>query len=531
MIYLLPHAVDRAAEAWADHDAVVHEQQRLSYSELALQANVLAHCLREAGVRRGDRVGILMHKGIESAIAIHGIMKAGAAYVPLDPSAPVPRQQFVMRDCDIQHLVTRPGDAALTRAAVHGQNQVQWVLGLEPGEIPDKESVSWPEMLAMASHVETASYPPRVGLVELDLAYILYTSGSTGTPKGIMHTHRSALSWANVAAQTYGFHEHDRISNYAPLHFDLSTLDYFSTAVAGAAAIIIPEPYARLPASLSQLIAAHGMTVLYCVPLALTQLLLHGALESRDLSRLRWVLFGGEPMPVTHIKQLMDKLPNAQFANVYGPTETNGCTHFVLPPSETLGDRPLPIGRPYDNVELKVISEDGEQVESGGEGELVVRAPTMMAGYWSRGDLNAHCFHREPVVEGFEKVFHRTGDLVRQRDDGNFEFLGRKDRQIKTRGHRVELDEVEAVFLSHPHIASAAAVACPDELGSCEIAVFVVLSEPEELATLRKHAGDRLPPYAMPRSLEIRQSLPLTSTGKIDRKALLDPRPSHGELS
>ncbi|MGH7506886.1 MAG: AMP-binding protein, partial [Longimicrobiales bacterium] len=325
MLYLLTQAVDRAAERAPSHPAIRFNGRTLTYGELAARSSQLAQVLIDHGVRRGDRVGIFMPKRIESAIAIHGSMKAGAAYVPLDPAAPAARIAFIVRDCGIRHVVTDAGRLPVLRQAVAGGELLDALIGVAPAEGCARSAIAWDDVGNAATAL------PETGTMEQDLAYILYTSGSTGVPKGVMHTHRSALSFAEIAVRAYGLHAGDRLSNHAPLHFDLSTLDYFAGAVAGATTVVVPESHTKLPASLSKLMEDERLTVLYAVPFALIQLLLHGALGKRALPDLRWVLFGGEPIPPKHLRALMTALPQAKFVNVYGPTEVNGVTHYPIP--------------------------------------------------------------------------------------------------------------------------------------------------------------------------------------------------------
>lgn len=518
MLYLLPHAVDRAASRAPDHEAVRYSGESLTYGTLAERSARLAGLLRAQGVRRGDRVGIHAGKGLAAATALYGIMKAGAAYVPLDPSSPPARQASIMRDAGITHLVTEPSRRAALQALRAQGVTIDSVVGLsESGE--EGRFFSWNDVDAHP----IAAYDDNV--VETDLAYILYTSGSTGTPKGVMHSHRSALSFARVAADTYAFRGDDRLSNHAPLHFDLSTMDYFSSALAGATTVIIPDAYTRLPASFAALIESERLTVLYAVPLALTHLLLHGAIEKRDLSAVRWVLFGGEPFPTRHLRSLMAALPSARFSNVYGPTEVNGVTYWIVPPLTPNDDSPIPIGQPYANVETCIVDAHDEVVGDGKVGELMVRTPTMMRGYWGRPDLDARAFWTRQV-DGHVHVYHRTGDLVRQRDDGLLEFHGRRDRQVKARGYRIELDEVEAAMAAHAGVESAAVFAVADGDGALHVEGAVTLREGHDLTrdALRKHLAAALPSYAIPERIEFLEEFPRTSTGKIDRLELLRRR-------
>lgn len=516
MTYLLTHLIEQAAQADPDHAALRCRGQTLTYGELVERAAALAHALIEDGVRPGDRVGILLAKSFDSAVALYGIMAAGAVYVPLDPGSPVSRIAFVVRDCGITRLVSHDRFLPALLALEDGGVAIDTVFGIEDGSAAPFATVPWREV---ATRPTT---PPPITTTEQDLCYILYTSGSTGTPKGIMHTHRSALAWAEVTAAEYGLTSSDIISNYAPLHFDLSTLDYFGGARARATTVIIPEEHTRFPASLAALIADERMTVLYTVPLALVRLAAPGTLDGKDLSRLRLVLFGGEPMPIKHLRQMMASLPQAQFVNVYGPTETNGCTHYRVPAVPDEQDLGLPIGRPYPNVTVRVVDAEGQPVAAGGQGELLVRAPTLMRGYWGRPDLNASAFALVEGVGGRPDVYHATGDLVSPTETGELAFLGRRDRQIKARGNRVELDEVESVLLGHPGVHEAAVYALADAEGSLQPHAEVILN-PGSAATLREirtHASRALPPYAVPASIAVREGFPRTSTGKIDRRRM-----------
>ena len=488
----------------------------LTYGALAARAGQLARVLMERGVARGDRVGVFANKGLHSAVAMYGIMRAGAAYVPLDPQAPVDRLALIAKDCGIAHLVSEPSKSATIRAIIAAGVPLHTVIGFDAGSETTGFGVSWEQVFTTQS-METVA-----GATEQDLAYILYTSGSTGVPKGVVHTHRSARAFAEMAATTYGLRADDRVTNHAPLHFDLSTLDFFATAIGGATTVIVPEAYTRLPASLSQLLEQERVSVMYAVPLALTQLVLHGALDQRDLSALRWIIFAGEPFPPKHLRALMRTLPHARFSNIYGPTEVNGVTHFMVPPVDTLSDDPLPIGRPFDGITLLTVDEQGEPVAPGQTGELWVHSPTTMVGYWGRPDLDASAFAVKPGEGDGELVYHRTGDLVRADDDGVLHFLGRKDRQIKTRGYRVELDEVESVLMTHPLIEAAAVYGVPDAIGTTAIEAAIVLLPGTTTTTsdLVAHAARLLPRYALPEHVQIVDALPRTATEKIDRSAL-----------
>ena len=241
-VYLIPHTVDRSAGRCPEREALRFEKASLQYGQLAAATNRLAHLLRDLGVRRNDRVGIFLRKSLETGVAPYGIMKAGAAYVPLDPALPPSRLQWVMRHCGIQHLVTHPPMAPRVRKVLASGPSLNGLVGLDQEEVRECPAIPW-----KAVYDDPAGVPPDVGVMEQDLAYIMYTSGSTGEPKGIMHTHRSGLSYAEWAGSEFGLTPEDRLTNHAPLHFDLSTFDFFAGAWAGASTVVVPEACAMLP--------------------------------------------------------------------------------------------------------------------------------------------------------------------------------------------------------------------------------------------------------------------------------------------
>jgi len=520
MIYLLSHILDQAVEKTPDKVAFVCEGQTLTYLDLWQRANGLAQWLVHHGVQRGDRIGIYLNKSLESAIAIYGIWKAGAAYVPLDPSAPTARVAYMLNHCGIRHLVTHKSKRRKLPDILSEAPDVQCIVGLCEQQISAEQATTF----CAWENLPVSDRAPTVKLVTQDLAYIIYTSGSTGTPKGMMHTHYSGLSYAQLAADTYGLHEGDRIGNHAPLHFDISMLGFFAGPLVQATTVIIPEAYTKVPASLSQLIQDEALTVWYSVPFALTQLWLRGLPQERDLTALRWVLFAGEPFPTKYLYAWMKQLPQARFSNIYGPAEVNQCTYYHVPPlleGERVPSEPVPIGQVWGNSEGRVVDDQDQPVAPGNVGELLIRSATMMSGYWQRPDLTAKAFFHTQITNQ-PAVFYRTGDLVQQQPNGQYRFIGRKDRQIKTRGYRVELDAVESALVAQPGVEEAATYAIPYEAGSYQIEAAVILKAAAGLdeSALKRAVAQTLPAYAVPQRIEILTQFPRTGTGKIDRRAL-----------
>lgn len=513
---LLSEIIEHSAERFGERDAFRFQGQAITYAELLSRSNRLAQALLDRGLNRQDRVGIYLNKSLETAVAIYGILRAGGAYVPIDPTAPSTRIAFILKDCGIRHLITQPDKRKVLEQIAQDETEL-WVFGSSPDKNAPWFGVSWQEVATYSDASPSISTQPE------HLAYIMYTSGSTGTPKGLMHTHSSGMSYARLSAKTYNVSPNDRLGNHSPLHFDMSTFDYLTGPMCGSTTIIVPEEVTFFPGSLASLMEIERLTFWYSVPLALIQLLAHGDLQHRDISSLRWVMFGGEPFPPKHLRRLMELWPHARFSNVYGPAEVNQCTYYHLPgPPEDL-EKTIPLGEIWDETLGLVVDEQDQPVVSGTVGELLIHSPTMMRGYWNRADLNAEAFVELTDNKGEPCIYYRTGDLVYRNKDGELVFAGRKDRQIKIRGYRIELDEIEAVLASHPAVQETGVVASNASDGNRIILAAVTLedqelTEPEQ--QLLRHASDHLPPYAVPSRLEIRNSFPRTTSGKIDKRML-----------
>jgi amino acid adenylation domain-containing protein len=510
MAHLLQQLLRDGAQRHPEAPAVRARGRSLTYGELEARSSQLAHLLRDRGVARGDRVGLFFPKAVESVVAMLGVLKAGAAYVPLDPHAPAQRVAGIAADCGLRALVTT-GErlATLPPAALA-------CAVLVSGSAADDAAVAWSALDAFP-----ASAPPEAS-IETDLAYILYTSGSTGRPKGVMLTHRNALTFVDWCAATFAIRPEDHLSNHAPLHFDLSVFDVYNALEAGAAVTLIHEEVALFPQRLAALIETQGITVWYSVPSALVYLLQHGDLGARDLDRLRLVLFAGEVFPMKYLRQLADVLPRTELYNLYGPTETNVCTYHRVDRARLGGQERLPIGRACANTETLVLDGEGRPVGAGESGELFVRGPAVTPGYWGDPEKTGRALVPNPLQSWSQERLYRTGDLVILDEHGEYQFLGRRDNQVKSRGYRIELGDVEAALYAHPAVVEAAVIAVRDEEIGSRLRAFVALKEGHGLtaAELQKHCGSLVPRYMVPESVELRPSLPKTSTGKTDRTRL-----------
>ncbi len=530
MAFLLQHLLADSAARRPDWPAVTAGGRVLTYSELDRLSNQVARALQTQGVAPGDRVGVLAPKSAASVVGIFGVLKAGACYVPLDPGTPAGRLSVIMRDSGIAVVLADlrrvPAVSAMAGSVPQLRSTIvvgpHW--GQQDGEaagaqLPGLTVLPWEAVLAEVA--EPLAGDPAI---ETDLAYILYTSGSTGTPKGVMITHRNSLTFIAWSVAASGLSEQDRVCSPAPLHFDLSVFDIFATCQVGACMAVVPEGTSIFPVRLAEWMDKERISVWYSVPSVLTMLVTYGNLAGFDLSRLRTVVFAGEVFPVKHLTALMAALPHARFLNWYGPTETNVCTAFEVPAAAGGAELPdpVPIGKACANTDVFAVTSDRRRVAKPGEvGELYVRGPSVMAGYWGQPGKTGEVLVPNPFQEAYRETVYRTGDLVTQDSDGNYLYLGREDGMVKTRGYRVELGEVEAALYGHPAIREAAVLPIPDELLGSRLRAVISADGPGlTREQVLDHCRQRLPGYMVPDVVEFCEALPRTSTGKVDRVRL-----------
>jgi amino acid adenylation domain-containing protein len=533
MAYLLQHLLTESAARAPRLPAVASGARFLTYEELDRLSNQVARALLAQGVAPGDRVGILALKSAASVVAAFGVLKAGACYVPLDPKSPAERVSCIMRDSGIAIVLADEATAYQAAALAGSVPELRSVIVTGPhwgspdrrpsGSLPPGPAVlPWEKVLA-----ESDKVLPGDQVVETDLAYILYTSGSTGTPKGVMISHRSSLTFVVWAAACIGLTEEDRVCSPAPLHFDLSVFDVFAACRAAACMVVLPEMMSTFPALLAEWMERERISVWYSVPSVLTMLTTYGNLTGADLSRLRAVIFAGEVFPAKHLRRLMAELPHASYFNWYGPTETNVCTSFEVPVTEDRAElaapAPAPIGKACANTDVFAVTREGRRVSRPGEeGELYVRGPGLMRGYWGQPEKTREVLVRNPFQDAYDEPAYRTGDLVTVDTDGNYVFLGRRDSMVKTRGYRVELGEVEAALYAHPAIREAVVLPVPDELLGSRLRAVISANGSGSLTRQEvvEHCRQRLPRYMVPDVVEFCDELPKTSTGKVDRTRL-----------
>lgn len=497
--------------------AVEFEDQSISYGELDILSNQIANSLVEGGVKREQRVGIFLNKSIGAVAALIGVMKAGAICVPLDPNGPVERLGFIIEDCQVSALITEANKKRKLDTILPNAKSVAlvFVLGDRSLEltIPEISVVSQSQML------QASASPPRREPIDVDLAYILYTSGSTGTPKGVMISHRNIMAFIRWACREFDLEEADRVSSHAPFHFDISLFDLFATLNAGATVCLVPQSVSFIAIDLIDFISKHKISIWQSVPSVL--ILISEKLTGPRFEHLRVIFFAGEVFPPAKLRKLMDQIPTAKYFNVYGATEINDVTCF--PVVDLPGDTPLPIGKACWNAEVFALDEAGNKIiEPGIQGELFARGGTLAVGYWNDPAMTSERFIQNPLNPGYPDIVYRTGDIVELDVDGNYCYIGRRDAQIKIRGYRVNLLEIEEGLRQHPEIDEAAVVDLYDENEDRFLKAFVVpvALGGASLRDIKKYCVTKLPNYMIPDEFSFLTELPTTSTGKVDRQKL-----------
>jgi amino acid adenylation domain-containing protein len=485
---------ERAA-AHPDAIALTAGDVSLTYRDLNERADALASRLRALGVGPDVRVGILLYRSTDAIVAILATLKAGGAYVPLDPDYPVARVAFMVDDSQIEVVVTR--DALRDRI---GQCRVQMVrMDVDDGPMLEPRNDA----------------PVRIATPD-NLAYVVYTSGSTGMPKGVMVEHRAVIALL-FGVDYVHFDEVGAILHMAPLTFDASTFEIWGALLHGARCVVYPDQKFALN-RFGTVLAANVDT------LWLTAAVFNAVIDEdwRILRGIRQLIVGGEALSVDHVAKAIEFLPHVRLVNGYGPTEvTTFAACHEIRAFEPGTDR-VPIGRPIANTELYILDGRRQPVPIGVPGELYLGGAGLARGYLNQPELTAERFVPHPFCTNPDARLYRTGDLARYRADGDVEFLGRLDDQIKVRGFRVEPGEVEAVLREFPAVTTAAVMGRKDDRGQRHLIAYVVGGGSRPLSTrdLRDHLRSRLPEYLVPDGIVTVDSLPLTPNGKLDRKAL-----------
>jgi amino acid adenylation domain-containing protein len=497
LVTCLHHLFEQQAARSPQATALEFADGTMSYGELDARASRLAAVLRERGVRTETLVGMACERSPHLLVALLGIMKSGGAYVPLDLDAPAARLTDVLEQCAKPLVVTTT--ESRRRIPLVTEDDIVYV---------DR----------MSSRQPTLHEPAQVHAG--NLVYVIFTSGSTGQPKGVLTEHAPVVNRLRWMMRNHALSPADKVLQKTPVIFDVSVWEMFWPLSVGATLVIAPPGEHRNTDYLVRAIVAAGITVAHFVPS-----MLHGFIEHPQVTQctsLTRVFCSGEALTPALQERFFARL-HGSLHNLYGPTEAAiEVSHWVCVP----GSATVPIGYPIDNVRLYVLDEWQRPVPDGEPGELVIAGLPVARGYLGRPDLSAHVFLNDPYGPPGERMY-RSGDRVLRRGDGALEYLGRLDDQVKLRGQRIELGEVEAGLQSHPWVSRAVVALKSRGETDQRLVGYVVLGSPAEMneleAALRSHLSDRLPGYMIPSAFVIVDRIPLSPAGKVDRQALPDP--------
>jgi amino acid adenylation domain-containing protein len=477
--------------------AVICHDQKMTYRDLNNAADILACHLREAGVGPEELVGVCASRSIEMVVGPLAVLKAGGVYLPLDPAWPAKRLSLVLEDSGLKHALVQPS---------HAGNFVGSGLDIVP--------LAWERSTKRISGDEQRLCDKRA------LAYVLYTSGSTGQPNGVMVEHRSVVRL--VRQTNYHHFEPDEIFlSLSPLTFDASVFELWGPLLNGGTVVIHPASLIT-PEALGRTIRRNGVTTAL-----LTPALFHEAVESnlQVLSPLRHLFVGGDVIAPRLFRRAVEELNHTRVVAAYGPTENTCITTTYSPSSADHFNHPsVPLGSPVSGTRVQILTEQMTPASTGEIGELCISGDGLARGYLNRPELNATRFVAHPLNRGAATCIYKTGDLARHFPDGTIEFCGRLDHQVKVRGFRIDLLEIESTLKAHSTVRDAVVIACPQSSGSKSLSAFVVPARPAgfEKKILIDYLREQLPSYMLPLDFETLPSLPKNFHGKVDRAALME---------
>jgi amino acid adenylation domain-containing protein len=518
---LLQDYAARRAETHPRNVALVMANERITYGELEADSNRLGRFLSDHGCRPGDRICLFTPKSPSAIVAMHAILKAGAAYVPIDPASPAPRIAKIVDAAEPRLVLAAPAAAPVIDELVAAGRLHVKVGSLESRPVTGKH---FSTAFARGHWNALPSEPLEHRAAPDSMAHILFTSGSTGTPKGVVITHANVTAFVEWAVSYFGIRASDRLSGHPPLHFDLSTFDIYGTLAAGSELHLVPPELGVDPHRLAALIRESELTQWFSVPSVLTYMAKFDAVAQDDFPALERLMWCGEVLPTPVLVHWMKRLPHVRFTNLYGPTEaTIASSHHTVIECPADPAQPIPIGTPCEGEELLVLGEERRVVPPGEVGEICISGVGLSPGYWRDEEKTCAAFVPDPRSGREARRVYRTGDLGRVREDGLVEFLGRVDSQIKSRGYRIELGEIEAALNQIADVRECAVVGV--DTGGFEGTAICCAYAPVEGLTvepmrLRRELSKLLPSYMLPGRWGQFEALPKNVNGKIDRRAV-----------
>lgn len=510
----------RSARRFPDKVALVCDQQRWTYKALDRRSDHLAAALLDGGIRRQDRVVVLMDNSAEIVISLYGILKAGGVFIILAGSLKGAKLRYILQNSGAKVLIAHTSKAKVVSDALSdGPAGCKVIWGGPKTRVPQElasVSQSWDEIFSdfngEIAGGEKDGRLPRC--IDVDLATLIYTSGSTGEPKGVMSTHQNMISAARSIIQYVGNVQEDIILDVLPLSFDYGLYQVIMAFMYGGT-VVLEKSFVYLHNVLER-IAQEKVTGFPIVPTIVAMLLKLQDVTKYDFSTLRYMTNTGAALPVEHIRKLRNLFPHVTMISMFGLTE---CKRVCYLPPEELDRRPSSVGKAMPNCEVFVVDEDGNEVAPGQTGELIIRGANVMQGYWNDPELTARTYRsrRYPA----ERMLY-SGDYFRRDEDGFLYFLGRKDDMIKSKGERISAKEVENNICAMEGVAEVAVIGLPDEIFGQVIKAYIVPAPNVELTEKQvlKYCSENLETFMLPKYIEFMDNLPKTPNGKIDKKQL-----------
>lgn len=497
MLHVVTQYLRKSAELYPDYPALVDNKITLKYSDTLIEAEKIAFALISMKLFKKP-IAVLMDKSARTVVAFLGVALSGNYYTVIDAKMPQNRIEKILDTFEPSVVIADKRNEK--KASELGRETIVYEELLESN-------------LSDAGHRQVADAEKKI--IDTDVLYVLFTSGSTGVPKGVIITHRSVIDYTEWAGETFHFDHNTVIGNQAPFYFDNSVLDIYSTIRNGATLHVIPQTLYSFPIRLLEYIRDNKINTIFWVPTVLSRVADLCLLDKCDIDCLEKVLFAGEVMPARQLNAWIRRLPNATFANLYGPTEiTVDCTCYIVD-REIRDDESVPIGYACMNSDVMVLNDKDEPVGVNEKGELCVRGSSLSLGYYNNPEKTAAAFVQNPLNRLYHELIYRTGDIVHYNERGEIIYDGRRDTQIKHTGHRIELGEIETAVFSNPDIKSGC---CMHDAARDQLVLFYVGDIAEN--GLRKYLSTLVPEYMLPNVYHKLETMPLNMNGKIDRVKL-----------
>jgi amino acid adenylation domain-containing protein len=512
---LVQDFLTNSAERFPDKTALVCREQRHTYAQIFEQCRRLAGGLRAMGLQRQDRVVIFCENSVESVVSLFATLMAGGIFVMLNPATKAKKLAYILNNSGAHAIVAQTAKAQVVQGALSAAPEVRHIVWVGPIKAdtcsPGAVEHQWAQLLA-----DDSQMPASLGasVIDVDLATIIYTSGSTGDPKGVMSAHCNMVAAARSITTYLENTPEDIVLNTLPLSFDYGLYQLLMTFLFGGTLVL--EPSFAFPYRVMERLVQEKVTGFPIVPTMAALLLQMQDLSRFDFSSLRYITNTAASLPVPHIRRLIELFPAVRIFSMYGLTE---CKRVAYMPPEKLAERPGSVGIPMPNCEVFVVDEEDREVGPNQEGELVIRGANVMQGYWGAPEETARRF-RPGKYRG--DVLLYSGDLFRRDKEGFLYFVGRRDDMIKTKGEIVSPKEVESVICELKGVLEAAVIGVPDYIMGLAVKAFLVLSDGTALSEkdVLNHCKKHLEPFLVPKHIEFRDTLPRTSSGKIDKKLL-----------